>query len=648
MRSININITKSLLFILFILCHFQFTFGQVDSDNGWFTVDYASGCADLTVTATTNIVSDPADGYIFDYNQGQDLVLDTDQSFTYTEPGTYTIAYVRNSSAAGGDPPLDFLTVKILPSGTAPDFDIFTCKNNEILIDFSKDPNFDNFEIFYNDGSSDIVSSPAEQVRHVYTLAGPFNVTVRGFNQGDAQNCPNETESVIPIPGSLTQTDFEEVITENASSNDGRITLNFNLSDNNIYRVFRAAGNSGFNEIDTINGTETTLTYAGLNTASNTYCFRIDAYDACDNTYNQSVEACNLKINGQATNAQNQISWVTNTTPLSNLAIYRDGNPFDNISPATNTGSWNDIDLICNQGYTYYSETFYAGTNDLNGFSMTSNSVTLTALFNEPLPGISNIVADINADESISLTWISPDPQYEFQILKSTNTSNLVPIDRVNAEQYTDEATDLDLINCYSVRTADNCGNFSENDPVVCPTILQGEFITSSGTADLEWTEYLSDEFVVAQYEVEYLDESGVLLETLYSGQDLSIIEKPLDVVRSAFLRVRITLSDGTVVYSNLIPAELSPAIIHPTAFTPNGDMLNDEITFFGRFISNYNIYLYNRWGELIKELDSNNPTWNGIVKGNEVESGTYVYVIEGVTESGDPFNQKGSITLIR
>nr|WP_305067171.1 T9SS type B sorting domain-containing protein [Mangrovivirga halotolerans] len=648
MRSRDTNIIKLTTFILAILCHYQFAFGQVDSDNGLFTADYASGCAPLTVNVSPTEPSE-ADGFIYEFN-GNFAGIVEDESYEYTEPGIYTIAYIKNAGAS--DPETDFLTITILPAGTSPQFDIFTCKNNEILIDFSRDENFENFTIRYGDGSSpEAVNSPQTQVRHTYSIIpNPINIVVEGNNNtaGDAGNCPTVTEGVNLISGGLTQADFTEVITENYSSSDGRITLNFNLQDNNIYRLYQSTSTNGFSELDTITGTETSRTVTSLNTAANTYCFRVDAYDACDNTFVQSVNACNLRITGQATNAQNQISWVTSTTPLSNLAIYRDGNLFDDVSPATNTGSWNDTDLTCNQDYVYFAETFYAGTNDLNGFSMTSNTVTLTALFNEPLPATSNLIADINIDESISLTWTSPDPKYDYQILKSTNNSKLVPIDRVNVEQYTDEATDLDFINCYSVRTADNCGNFSKNDPVICPTILDGEFIVSSGTADLQWTEYISEEYSVVDYEVQYLDQDYNLLETLYAGQDLSIIEKPVNIVQRAYLRIKILLSDGSIVYSNLVPADLSPAVIHPTAFTPNGDMLNDEITFFGRFISNYNIYLYNRWGEFIKELDNNNPTWNGIVKGEEVESGTYVYVIEGVTETGAPFNQKGSITLIR
>nr|WP_271711611.1 gliding motility-associated C-terminal domain-containing protein [Marinigracilibium pacificum] len=646
MKSINFNFSKATINIFLIFSQFLIINAQV-SDNGLFEADYISGCAPLTVTITT--LGAEADGFIYEY-QGDVVGFVEDKTYEYTEPGEYTIAYVKND---GSNTILDFLNIKILASGSAPQFDIYTCKNNEILVDLSKDQNFDIFEINYGDNSGppDEISNPILTSRHIYTVTGPFNVSVKGSNSSnaDAGNCVTANQQVMPISGSLTRADISQITTESVSSGAGSISLDFNLQDNNIYKVFQSTNSSGsFNEIATINGTESNISFANLNTSSNTYCYQINAFDACDNTFEPSATACNLKITGQATNAKNQINWITQTTPLSNLAIYKDGGLFNTVSPATNTGTWNDIDLNCNQDYTYYAETFYNGSDDLGGFVMASNTIQLTALFNQPLPSVSNLIATINQNEEIELTWSTPDPKFDYEITKSTNGSPFVSINRVSAEQYTDEFINLSLNNCYQIRTADDCGNLSENKITICPTALFGEFIQASGEGDLYWSEYLSDEFAVSTYEVEYLDQNLNLLEPIYSGNDLQIIAKPTNPVQTAYFRVKITLSNGSIVYTNAISADLSPAVIHPTAFSPNGDMLNDEITFWGRFISSFDIYLYNRWGELIKELNNNNPTWNGIVKGKEVEQGVYIYILEGKTDNGEPYSQKGSITLIR
>lgn len=66
-----------------------------------------------------------------------------------------------------------------------------------------------------------------------------------------------------------------------------------------------------------------------------------------------------------------------------------------------------------------------------------------------------------------------------------------------------------------------------------------------------------------------------------------------------------------------------------PNAFSPNGDLLNDEF----KLLNTTNIDLksfkiYNRWGELIYQ--SENPldySWNGSFKGDQCEMGTYFYI---------------------
>ena len=87
-----------------------------------------------------------------------------------------------------------------------------------------------------------------------------------------------------------------------------------------------------------------------------------------------------------------------------------------------------------------------------------------------------------------------------------------------------------------------------------------------------------------------------------------------------------------------------------PNSFTPNGDGLNDvfKIETIGEF-SNFNMSIYNRWGERI--FESSNPLkgWNGMYKGNNVQFGVYTYKID---IKGKVYKQiktySGKVTLIR
>jgi gliding motility-associated-like protein len=57
---------------------------------------------------------------------------------------------------------------------------------------------------------------------------------------------------------------------------------------------------------------------------------------------------------------------------------------------------------------------------------------------------------------------------------------------------------------------------------------------------------------------------------------------------------------------------------------------------------------VFNRWGEKIFESTDQLKGWDGTYKEKAVESGVYVYRLEGKTFDGKGFSSKGNVTLIR
>ncbi len=64
-----------------------------------------------------------------------------------------------------------------------------------------------------------------------------------------------------------------------------------------------------------------------------------------------------------------------------------------------------------------------------------------------------------------------------------------------------------------------------------------------------------------------------------------------------------------------------------PSAFTPNGDGLNDCFEVYVTEYDSYHLQVFNRWGSLIFETYNPNDCWDGKVKG-EIVMGTFVYKI--------------------
>lgn len=84
-----------------------------------------------------------------------------------------------------------------------------------------------------------------------------------------------------------------------------------------------------------------------------------------------------------------------------------------------------------------------------------------------------------------------------------------------------------------------------------------------------------------------------------------------------------------------------------PTAFTPNGDGLNDVFRIVSRKISLKNFMVFNRWGELVFTTNDLLTGWNGDHKGQKIP-GVYVYYVTYTDCMGGTKLVKGTITMLR
>ncbi|NQV02933.1 MAG: gliding motility-associated C-terminal domain-containing protein, partial [Bacteroidia bacterium] len=85
-----------------------------------------------------------------------------------------------------------------------------------------------------------------------------------------------------------------------------------------------------------------------------------------------------------------------------------------------------------------------------------------------------------------------------------------------------------------------------------------------------------------------------------------------------------------------------------PTAFTPNGDGLNETFHPVGNETAGYSMKIFNRWGEMIFETMIVEPGWDGTCHGEPCQADTYVYFITYKTANGESSQLKGNISLIR
>lgn len=87
-----------------------------------------------------------------------------------------------------------------------------------------------------------------------------------------------------------------------------------------------------------------------------------------------------------------------------------------------------------------------------------------------------------------------------------------------------------------------------------------------------------------------------------------------------------------------------------PTAFTPNGDGLNDYLSPNEAFkADNLQFSVFNRWGQLVFSSRNWQEKWDGTIKGIPQGSGVYVWFLNYThRETGQKVSQRGTTTLIR
>lgn len=90
------------------------------------------------------------------------------------------------------------------------------------------------------------------------------------------------------------------------------------------------------------------------------------------------------------------------------------------------------------------------------------------------------------------------------------------------------------------------------------------------------------------------------------------------------------------------------PTPLIPTAFSPNGDGVNDLYDIVNRSLFDVQAFrIYNRWGELV--FSSSTDGWDGMFRGVQQPISTYVYYAEVRSLDGTKsYSLKGNLTLLR
>ena len=100
---------------------------------------------------------------------------------------------------------------------------------------------------------------------------------------------------------------------------------------------------------------------------------------------------------------------------------------------------------------------------------------------------------------------------------------------------------------------------------------------------------------------------------------------------------------------SDTITVHFDGSIYVPNSFTPLiGDGVNDIFFAYGKDIVEFEMFIFDRWGELLFESNDMKKGWNGTYKGKLVQTESYVWKIHYKDIQGIEGDLYGTVTLIR
>lgn len=604
------------------------------SEGGRFQVDQIKGCAPLTITLTNLLAGncDAANPCSMDYlgNNQQTLNLFT---FQYNTPGIYQLKVLYQGQGA------DVITITVVPN-IEPDFEIYTCANSDVKIKVLEKSYQQMIIDFTNDGIPEVTipSGNNATATHDYATPGNKTISVRGYNLNSADNCSSKVQAfdalaTLPAPTINTLTTIDK----------SNIKLDFSIQPNIQYRLEIAVGNAGPFQLAQTLFNVNTFTLSSLSPEVNFYCFRLGAFDACNGTSNYSNTICSSKVNLAIESGVNNLSWATANTGIQSIEVERDNATFT-IIPGAPT-SFNDIDIECKTQYCYRVINRYSGSIRSISLQYCGTSFKTTSP-----PAVINTSAVVTND-GLNLEW-QQEPgstPSSYNVLVSVDDQNYGTLASSSTTNYTDKNYLTESSFTYQVEYIDECDNKSPAGISIDPLRLSGNI--DNNIISISWNEYKGWTNGVNHYFIDKYNLQGNLIKSIDVGLDNSFTDDETDP-DNQFISYKIRAipnqSGIPVSVSNKIDFIKDSKIFFPTAFSPNGDALNDQFFVSGQYIVEMELSIFNRWGELIFITNNKNDTWDGTFHNKPAAEDAYVWSIQVTDLAGRTYKESGTVALLR
>jgi gliding motility-associated-like protein len=455
------------------------------------------------------------------------------------------------------------------------------------------------------------------------------------------------------------------------------INWNVNGSQDTYGYIIYQNINGFWEPIDTVYGRfNTTYLNTATNSAIEAETYGIAAFDSClTNTNPPNFQTSALSATHTSIYLSNSLDICSREITLNWSGYYgievtsydviaKTGNSsYDIIANVSgNVSSFTHSNL--NQGVTY---SYYIRANLDNGASSYSNLVQ-QVVFTPTQPSVFYLTtATHNLNEEIEIELLT-DPNAAVQGYdierrgpQESSFSFLTSISPTTSNLYSYLDGDIDSKTgaySYKINFIDTCGNQTLTTNKVTTIFLTVNTQDAKMTSTLQWTPFFGFDGNILEYRV-------------YRGINGNFDNTPIAVVSSNIRSYVDDLSSfydsegefcyrveaiesinsyniNRTAFSNKVCVVIEPLVYIPNAFTIDGynPIFLPVISLYD--FDSYNLYIYNRWGEVIFNTQDRYLGWDGKNEnGKPYEEGVYVYQLKFKDGFGKEYEYKGSVTLL-
>jgi len=168
---------------------------------------------------------------------------------------------------------------------------------------------------------------------------------------------------------------------------------------------------------------------------------------------------------------------------------------------------------------------------------------------------------------------------------------------------------------------------------------------------------------VPSEYNIRFGDTTQIKTQSFTNGKDVSsyswMPKKALSCTDCADPKASpletttyiVTMVDEDGCYDTArtkVLVDNSKILFIPNAFTPGNDEINDRFRVNVKGVKEFEMKIFNRWGEKVFESHNKTNGWDGTYKGERCRPGVFVYIVRVTYLDGKTKERSGSVTLIR